>query len=48
MIPTTENLAIRVQQILSQLPLPAHLESVRIEETANNSFEYAGDQPPRR
>jgi 6-pyruvoyltetrahydropterin/6-carboxytetrahydropterin synthase len=47
-IPTTENLAIRVQQILSQAPLPAHLESIRIEETANNSFEYSGGQPPRR
>ena len=47
-VPTTENLAIRVQQILSQLPLPAHLEGVRIEETANNSIEYAGGRPPRR
>jgi 6-pyruvoyltetrahydropterin/6-carboxytetrahydropterin synthase len=47
-IPTTENLAIRVQQILSQLPLPAHLEGIRIEETANNSFEYAGALQPRR
>jgi 6-pyruvoyltetrahydropterin/6-carboxytetrahydropterin synthase len=47
-VPTTENLAMRVGEILSQLPLPAHLESVRIEETANNSIEYAGGQPPRR
>lgn len=47
-VPTTENLAVRVQQILSQLPLPAHLESVRIEETVNNSIEYAGGPPPRR
>jgi len=47
-VPTTENLAIRVQQILSRLPLPAHLESIRIEETANNSIEYAGGQLPRR
>jgi 6-pyruvoyltetrahydropterin/6-carboxytetrahydropterin synthase len=47
-IPTTENLAIRVQQILSQLPLPAHLEGIRIEETANNSFEYVGTAQPRR
>jgi len=38
--PTTENLAMRVQQILSGVPLPANLESVRIEETRNNSFEY--------
>jgi 6-pyruvoyltetrahydropterin/6-carboxytetrahydropterin synthase len=47
-IPTTENLAICIQQILSRVPLPAHLESIRIEETANNSFEYAGAEPPRR
>jgi 6-pyruvoyltetrahydropterin/6-carboxytetrahydropterin synthase len=47
-IPTTENLTIRVQQILSRLPLPAHLESIRIEETANNSFEYVGAQEPKR
>jgi 6-pyruvoyltetrahydropterin/6-carboxytetrahydropterin synthase len=47
-VPTTENLAIRVQQILSQAPLPAHLEGIRIEETANNSFEYAGGQRPRQ
>jgi 6-pyruvoyltetrahydropterin/6-carboxytetrahydropterin synthase len=45
-IPTTENLTIRVQQLLSQVDLPAHLESIRIEETANNSFEYAGTHPP--
>lgn len=45
-IPTTENLAIRVQQILSQVDLPAHLETIRIEETANNSFEYAGAHLP--
>ena len=48
LVPTTENLAIRVQQILSRVPLPAHLEGVRIEETANYAFEYAGGQPPRR
>jgi 6-pyruvoyltetrahydropterin/6-carboxytetrahydropterin synthase len=48
LVPTTENLAIRVQQILSRVPLPAHLESIRIEETANNSFEYAGGALPRR
>jgi 6-pyruvoyltetrahydropterin/6-carboxytetrahydropterin synthase len=47
-IPTTENLAICVQQILSRVPLPAHLESIRIEETGNNSFEYAGAEEPRR
>jgi 6-pyruvoyltetrahydropterin/6-carboxytetrahydropterin synthase len=48
MIPTTENLAICVQQILNRVPLPAHLEGIRIEETANNSFEYTGALPLRR
>jgi 6-pyruvoyltetrahydropterin/6-carboxytetrahydropterin synthase len=47
-VPTTENLTLRVQDILSKLPLPAHLEGVRIEETANNTIEYAGGEPPRR
>jgi 6-pyruvoyltetrahydropterin/6-carboxytetrahydropterin synthase len=47
-VPTTENLAVRIQQILSRAPLPAHLEGIRIEETANNAFEYAGGAPPRR
>lgn len=48
LVPTTENLTIRIQQILSQVALPAHLESIRVEETSNNSFEYAGGCPPRR
>jgi len=47
-IPATENLVVQVHQILSRVSLPAHLEDIRIEETANNSFEYAGQQPPRR
>lgn len=47
-VPTTENLTIRVRQLLSEIPLPALLESVRIDETVNNSFEYAGDKEPRR
>ena len=47
-VPTTENLTMRIQQILSRAPMPAHLEGIRIEETARNSFEYAGDEPPRR
>jgi len=46
-VPTTENLAIRVQEILSRVPLPTHLEGIRVEETANNSFEYAGALEPR-
>jgi 6-pyruvoyltetrahydropterin/6-carboxytetrahydropterin synthase len=48
LIPTTENLALRVEQLLKRAALPAHLEGIRIEETANNSFEYAGAEGPRR
>lgn len=47
-IPTTENLTIHIHQILSRVPLPAHLENIRIEETSNNSFEYVGSSEPRR
>ncbi len=47
-VPTTENLTVRIQQILRQTALPAHLEGIRVEETANNSFEFAGARPPRR
>jgi len=47
-VPTTENLTVRIQQILRQTALPAHLEGIRVEETANNSFEYAGARQPRR
>jgi len=41
-VPTTENLC---KEIFARLkPFPnAKLEGVRIEETSNNSFEYAGD-----
>ncbi len=48
LVPTTENLTLSIHQILSRIALPAHLESIRIEETGNNSFEYAGDLAPRR
>ncbi|HXT25553.1 MAG TPA: 6-carboxytetrahydropterin synthase [Candidatus Eisenbacteria bacterium] len=48
-VPTTENLCLEIFQRLQLFP-NAKLESVRIEETSNNSFEYAGDkesQPSR-
>lgn len=48
LVPTTENLALRIGQILSRTRLPAHLEGIRVDETSNNSFEYAGGGPPRR
>jgi len=41
-VPTTENLTEIIYDILKQRFHSAHLEKVRIEETLNNSFEYAG------
>ena len=41
-VPTTENLTEIIYNILQQSFHSAHLEKVRIEETLNNSFEYAG------
>lgn len=46
-VPTTENLAEVVFNILKRSFTAAHLESVRIEETSMNSFEYAGGSAPR-
>jgi 6-pyruvoyltetrahydropterin/6-carboxytetrahydropterin synthase len=40
-VPTTENICIEIFQRLRNFPL-AKLERVRVEETSNNSFEYAG------
>ena len=40
-VSTTENLAIEVYRIFESYP-HARLEHVRIEETSNNSFDYAG------
>jgi len=41
-VPTTENLCIEIFQRLKSFP-SAKLEAVRVEETSNNSFEYAGE-----
>jgi 6-pyruvoyltetrahydropterin/6-carboxytetrahydropterin synthase len=41
-VPTTENLCIRIFEILQRTFSHAHLERVRLEETMMNSFEYAG------
>ena len=41
-VPTTENLCREIHARLKEFPA-ARLERVRIEETANNSFEYAGE-----
>ena len=41
-VPTTENLCMEIFERLKGFP-HAKLESVRVVETSNNSFEYAGD-----
>jgi 6-pyruvoyltetrahydropterin/6-carboxytetrahydropterin synthase len=41
-VPTTENLCIEIFRRLKTFP-KAKLERIRVEETGNNSFEYAGD-----
>ena len=41
-VPTTENLCIEIFQRLKIFP-KAKLERIRVQETGNNSFEYAGD-----
>ena len=43
-VPTTENLCIEIFRRLKPF-LNAKLERVRVQETSNNSFEYAGDNP---
>jgi 6-pyruvoyltetrahydropterin/6-carboxytetrahydropterin synthase len=42
-VPTTENLAAAIYHILKREFHAAHLDKIRIEETANNSFEYCGE-----
>jgi 6-pyruvoyltetrahydropterin/6-carboxytetrahydropterin synthase len=42
-VPTTENLCIDIYERLKSFS-HARLECVRIEETRNNSFEYAGEE----
>jgi 6-pyruvoyltetrahydropterin/6-carboxytetrahydropterin synthase len=41
-VSTTENLNIEIYRIFQNFP-EAHLERVHIEETSNNSFDYAGE-----
>jgi 6-pyruvoyltetrahydropterin/6-carboxytetrahydropterin synthase len=41
-VPTTENLCREIFRRVRAFPL-AKLERVRVEETSNNSFEYAGE-----
>jgi 6-pyruvoyltetrahydropterin/6-carboxytetrahydropterin synthase len=42
-VPTTENLCKEIYQRLKTFP-KAKLERVRVEETSNNAFEYAGEE----
>jgi 6-pyruvoyltetrahydropterin/6-carboxytetrahydropterin synthase len=46
-VPTTENLCVKIFEILQRGFQKAHLDRVRIEETMLNSFEYAGGNGPR-
>ena len=46
-VPTTENLCIRIYEILQRGFHHAHLEKVRMEETMMNSFAYAGGRELR-
>jgi 6-pyruvoyltetrahydropterin/6-carboxytetrahydropterin synthase len=50
-VPTTENLAIELWRIFAhyEAAFPhAHLERIRVEETANNAFDYYGESAPIR
>jgi 6-pyruvoyltetrahydropterin/6-carboxytetrahydropterin synthase len=42
-VPTTENVCKEIYQRLKHFP-KARLERVRVEETGNNTFEYAGEE----
>ncbi|HKM81312.1 MAG TPA: 6-carboxytetrahydropterin synthase [Candidatus Acidoferrum sp.] len=42
-VPTTENVCREIYQRLKHFP-KARLERVRVEETSNNAFEYAGEE----
>jgi 6-pyruvoyltetrahydropterin/6-carboxytetrahydropterin synthase len=42
LVPTTENLCIAIHNLLAEHFVHADLERVRVEETQNNFFEYAG------
>jgi len=42
-VPTTENLCKEIYRRLKHFPT-AKLECVRVEETSNNAFEYAGEE----
>jgi 6-pyruvoyltetrahydropterin/6-carboxytetrahydropterin synthase len=45
LVPTTENLAVAVHGIFAGFPF-ARLAHIHVEETGNNSFDFAGGVPP--
>jgi 6-pyruvoyltetrahydropterin/6-carboxytetrahydropterin synthase len=46
-VSTTENLSMEIYRIFQDFPA-AHLERVHVEETSNNSFDYAGETTSTR
>ena len=46
-VPTTENVCMEIFKRLKHFPL-ARLERVRVQETGNNAFEYAGEDSADR
>lgn len=42
-VPTTEYICMEIYRLLKHFPL-AKLERVRVQETSNNAFEYAGEE----
>lgn len=42
LVPTTENLCLEIYKVINAALAHGKLEKVRVEETSNNSFEYAG------
>jgi len=47
-VPTTENLCVEIYAALKQGFAAAEVEKIRLEETAQNSFEYAGGNEIKR
>ncbi len=47
-VPTTENLCVEIYDVLKSGFGAADVEKIRLEETAQNSFEYAGGAPIQR
>ena len=45
LVPTTENLAVELHGIFASYP-HAELTAIHVEETANNSFDFAGNSLP--